>query len=385
MYWLPDGFTGVCKRFGAVDRGNDRTKLKFAQYTLLAKDSAGSRTVGDMTAWVVRRPAAARPAGVQLGDNSLSDSDRSSTDVGTPDTDWGGARFANPAGLAWQATVDISATHKFISFQSDGLSEWPNEAGRELGAIVRQPNGGVKLQSNQGDFAEWYRRAVGEAPFEEGDVVGFVRGGVISRTTRGCAMLGVVSRRAVVEGSAPPAEQRQQYDTVAHCGVVPVKISSRGKKQRVQNQVLECDCPAPLAGQILSPSGWEDGTAVLVPATESVPRVGILLDPNDCPALSTQSDNGSRSHQLALALVIAPTDTTRGVSGRRRYATRCAIAALWLMAAISMLVLVGRHLTPVAIPAPRLPLPVPVPHRGPVYGVIDWEATYPEPEPEPHE
>ena len=375
-YWLPDGCTGVCKRFGSIVlRRNDLAKIRFAQYTLLVKDSAGSRTIGDMAVWVVRHPAAggasqpaAQPANVQLGDNSLID-----LDVGAPSMGWGATHFTNPAGVAGQATVDISATHKFISFQSDGPSG-SNEAGRELGAIVRQSNGGVKLQSNQGDFAEWYRRAAREAPFEEGDVVGFVRGGVISRTTRGCAMLGVISRRAVVEGSAPPAEQRQHYDTVAHCGVVPVKISSRGKKQRVQSQVLECDCPAPLAGQILTPSGWEDGTAILVPATESVPRVGILLDPNDCLGLSTQSDNASRPQdQLVLALVIAPTDSTRGVSGRSRYATRCAVAAAWLMVAITLLMLTGRHLTSVATPAPRLPLSPLVPQL------------VPEPEPEPHE
>eukprot|EP01046_Picozoa_sp_COSAG06_P093490 COSAG06_NODE_39679_length_410_cov_0.479100_1_plen_61_part_10 len=52
----------------------------------------------------------------------------------------------------------------------------------ELGAIVRSDEGGVKLSSTQGDFAEWHRLAEGELPLAEGDVVGFRRG-VISRRT----------------------------------------------------------------------------------------------------------------------------------------------------------------------------------------------------------
>ena len=39
-----------------------------------------------------------------------------------------------------------------------------------------------------------------------------------------------------------------------------------------------CECPAPRAGQLLVPSGRQDGTALLAPATESANRVGIVSD-----------------------------------------------------------------------------------------------------------
>jgi hypothetical protein len=80
---------------------------------------------------------------------------------------------------------------KFMSFQVEsGGSEI------ELGAIVRQ-GAGVTLESGQGDFAEWHRRCDREPPFQEGDVIGFDRRGLISRKTRGATMLGVITRKAV--------------------------------------------------------------------------------------------------------------------------------------------------------------------------------------------
>eukprot|EP01047_Picozoa_sp_COSAG01_P023879 COSAG01_NODE_1456_length_10254_cov_12.591630_5_plen_202_part_00 len=82
---------------------------------------------------------------------------------------------------------------------------------------------GVKLESRQGDFAEWHRRMAGEPPFLEGEVVGFDSQGRLSRRTAGARMLGIISRSAVVEGSAPPPGDRASYDTVAYAGLVPVR------------------------------------------------------------------------------------------------------------------------------------------------------------------
>jgi hypothetical protein len=60
-----------------------------------------------------------------------------------------------------------------------------------------QHRAGVTLESSQGDFAEWHRRREGEAPFQEGDVVGFDAHGHLTRRTDNASMVGIVSRRAV--------------------------------------------------------------------------------------------------------------------------------------------------------------------------------------------
>lgn len=205
-------------------------------------------------------------------------------------------------------------TGRFISFRDAG-GIGPDKD-RELGAFVRAKHG-VKLVSTQGDFAEWHRRKEGEAPFESGDVVGF-HNGVISRVIQQrTTMLGVISRMAVIEGSLPPKDVRHLYDTVAYMGVVPVKLSME---------------PAPdpedfYTGAVLRPSGYNDGTAILVPrkklmeeaeqrgvyAGTAAGRVGVLLA-NDAEG-GTELETaplvpGVRGgHKLVTALVVNPTET----------------------------------------------------------------------------
>ena len=125
------------------------------------------------------------------------------------------------------AVMDVHAKRaknaKFMSFMAD--EEDGNSM--ELGAIVAARGRGVKFESSQGDFAEWHLRKPGERAFVEGDVVGFGRRGEISRRTS-IHMLGVISRKAIVEGSAPALDQRDRYDTVAYMGLVPVKVRRDG-------------------------------------------------------------------------------------------------------------------------------------------------------------
>lgn len=180
---------------------------------------------------------------------------------------------------------------------------------------MREGNG-VKLVSTQGDFAEWHRRKEGEEPFESGDVVGF-HNGVISRAIHPRAtMLGVVSRMAVVEGSLPAEDVRHLYDTVAYTGVVPVKLSMH---------------PPPKAedfhtGAVLRPSGYNDGTAILVPREKLVKeaeqrgsyfgpaagRVGLLLGTADggTELVTSPVVHGVRGgYKLVTAVVVNPTET----------------------------------------------------------------------------
>lgn len=298
---------GILKRYGRVVRGK-APALKFAQYTMLHArvGRGGQRETADdksTALWVVQPNPDAHSAA-----NVLT------------------APQAGPG----QAVLDIHAapSRKFISFQGVAASG----DGIELGAIVRH-NGGVTLESKQGDFAEWHRRAADEDPFEEGDVVGFRRGR-ISRKTHNCGMLGVVSRKAVVEGSAPPEGERHLYDTVAYSGVVPVKLSRRKAE-------LGCDCPTPQTGQLLAPSGRNDGTAILVPATESVSRVGILLD--EYAAL--EDGKGDDSHRLVTMVVVAPTETVRGgLVPNTSTVRKLVLALIWCMVTVTCAVYLIHHL-----------------------------------------
>ena len=88
-------------------------------------------------------------------------------------------------------------------------------------------------------------------------------------------LLGVISRRAVIEGSAPRKEERDEYDTVAYTGIVPVRVRRRGAScdcstfGPVRDPTASCSFPSDSAsvaqetGDTLVPSGQNDGTAVI--------------------------------------------------------------------------------------------------------------------------
>ena len=352
--WVVPGELGVLKRYGRVVR-MDLLPLRFSQYTLLGQGADSQ----NRALWVVkplsRMPASsdglhevsaparaasiftARESAGSDGLHAVSAPARAASVSAAATAPW---RLTSPAHALGQAAIDVYSSSRFISFQS-GRS---GEEGLELGSVVRKHEaGGVTLQSSQGDFAEWYRRAARQAPFEEGDVVGFSRGRITRKTT-GCAMLGIVSRKAVVEGSAPPPSERHLYDTVAHCGVVPVKLSVRSRRLGIK-----CECPTPHAGQLLTPSGLHDGTAVLVSANESVSRVGILLDATtgEGDAVSdAQTDLGeSGGYVLATALVTAPTQTVPHATVIwARQLRRAVFAMLWLLASLTAAVVLVSHL-----------------------------------------
>jgi hypothetical protein len=175
-----------------------------------------------------------------------------------------------------------SAADRLLGRGRQGGGRWvqfENAEGRTMGSIEQNPQGHAMLSTPAGDFAEWHPRMPGEAPFEEGDVVGMVEMQMrqmlqlqqrlqrqtgdsgaeqvgtlhqlyISRRTHNALAVGVITRRAAVAGSAPSQSQdRELFDTVAYIGRVPIKV--RGDVT---------------AGQMLMPSGYEDGTAVAVSA-----------------------------------------------------------------------------------------------------------------------
>jgi hypothetical protein len=265
--------------------------------------------------------------------------------------------FASKPGLPSSAAVMALVAKddkraRFMSFQmveEKGVGAEPRIT--ELGAFVRR-NDGVQLVSACGDFAEWHRRREGEAPFEEGDVVGFDCEGHISRATRQAKMFGVISRRAVVEGSTPPQAERWRFDTVAYTGIVPVKVlppPPRAPRPRAQllghtthGRSWHCwhcwawrrrggggggggggagdDDDADDAAQgrvLLVPSGREDGTASLLPTAHqccawSAPStIGVALETEAWAVPAGQESEGklARDYGMLLSAIVSPADT----------------------------------------------------------------------------
>jgi hypothetical protein len=249
----------------------------------------------------------------------------------------------------------IEGGAKFMSF----MSEQSNGKAIELGSITSHKNG-VKVVSSTGDFAEWHKRKPGERPFEEGDVVGFLRGGVISRRTKGARMLGVVSRRAVVEGSAPPKAERDDYDTVAYTGIVPIKVrrpahprsarplgETQTQMQLGQNFALE-------TGDVVVPSGRNDGTAVLLTSDAGAgamaggnsKRLGVVLEgcrwPKEEEATVSSSESASEDEiQLVTCAVTPPTETVAGGHASRHQGQCSWLRASVIWAVVTALLTVG--------------------------------------------
>ena len=120
----------------------------------------------------------------------------------------------------------------------------------ELGVIEKGGNG-ITLSSSQGDFAEWHRRVTMEPPFYEGDVVGFTPRGEITRrcSVSGGMLLGVVSRKVIVAGSAPPMAERDLYDTIAYCGRVPVRVVPRSADDVLPGISTQSVCTTQCGGE----------------------------------------------------------------------------------------------------------------------------------------
>ncbi len=159
------------------------------------------------------------------------------------------ANVASARGQQIDGLVTVSAVR--------GDSRWmqfKDHDGRTAGSIEMNEAGGAYLNSTAGDLAEWHPRLSAERDLEEGDVVGlcdpppgakYANRSHITLKTQGATQLGVISRRAMMTGSYPGSDAEQEFDTVAYCGRVPVKVIGEAR-----------------AGDYLVPSGKEDGTAV---------------------------------------------------------------------------------------------------------------------------
>eukprot|EP01047_Picozoa_sp_COSAG01_P027968 COSAG01_NODE_1864_length_9036_cov_10.407519_4_plen_502_part_00 len=217
-FWFPSGSGGIRKRYGTVKRkcapGGDDRLHKYHEFTLLSGDSIQNAVEHKATTvfevfsseWSKTRRESSKSKLKQAAQEKLQQAASKAAGAShvferakgpgqlhgvgaVVDVRW----RQGPGGGAARSSHGAAATPKFVSFSHQDTSSGSEF---ELGAIVQQ-GGGVTLTSGQGDFAEWHRRRAGEPPFEEGDVIGFDRQGLISRRTAGATMLGVISRKAV--------------------------------------------------------------------------------------------------------------------------------------------------------------------------------------------
>eukprot|EP01043_Picozoa_sp_COSAG02_P048254 COSAG02_NODE_4723_length_5050_cov_2.928701_1_plen_801_part_00 len=223
-----------------------------------------------------------------------------------------------PAGSTEQVQVDGLLRVKKTCEHERRWMTFDDETGREMGGIEKSLDGNaIKLVSRSGDFAEWYPRLPSEPEFEEGDVVALCPAppgssydrSHLTRDTQNARQLGVISRRAIVEGSLPDSKcPRSDFDTIAYCGRVPVKVIGSVR-----------------AGDLLVPSGGNDGTAVAVTGFSAIKvgRAEIDIEDPFCPNSNryTRSSNTEcgielehvrQSHQKwhhADAIVFSPSET----------------------------------------------------------------------------
>lgn len=143
---------------------------------------------------------------------------------------------------------------------NDKWIQFDDQDGNDKGAIQLSKQGRLELESTAGDFAEYYPVDPSEAqsggPFEEGDLVGFGSSG-LTRRTKGVKQLGVITRRAIIKGSRPAHADASLYDTVAHVGIVPVKVRPIGPGRHRSLSGFQ-------NGSFVTPSGLEDGTGIIV-------------------------------------------------------------------------------------------------------------------------
>lgn len=308
-----DGQVGIRKKYGKFTPCDGGPAERFAEFTLI---DAHANPQNDSSVVVFVMDIAAEACSNQANVGRVQDSDSSAAAAGETYGEHargGSARSKTQPRAVLDVRVEEPSS-AFISFQMNEtqMSTHAHSPGMsiELGAIVMQKSGeGIKLESQQGDFAEWHRKCRGEPDLEEGDVVGFDSRGQISRRTNGAHLVGVVSRKAVVEGSAPPATERGEFDTVAYVGVVPVKVARR--------QVSGGDCTSrtgPRAGDLLLPSGRNDGTAIVAPTSTppESPSVGVVLQDTEWNAT-----NGL-GYQRVTVVVTAPSATASRTKTLRR-------------------------------------------------------------------
>lgn len=126
-----------------------------------------------------------------------------------------------------------------------------------VGSIEGNGSGGVVLAGPGNLIVLWLPKLDPAETLQPGDVVGLF-GGRVSRRTDGAEQLLVVGQNPIVAAGAPDVERREGYAMVALAGVTPVRV--RGSVQ---------------PGDLIVPSGQQDGTGIAVKPAESAPLLAV--------------------------------------------------------------------------------------------------------------
>lgn len=126
-----------------------------------------------------------------------------------------------------------------------------------VGAIEGNGSGGVVLAGPGNLMALWLPKLDPTELLQPGDVVGLF-GGQVTRRTDGAEQLLVVGQNPIVAAGAPDEDQREGYVMVALAGLTPVRV--RGPVQ---------------SGDLIVPSGKQDGAGVAVHPSEADPHVAV--------------------------------------------------------------------------------------------------------------
>lgn len=332
------------------ETGEPTDALKFHEYTVRLESSQLDSTVPNGTTQSKMfhiLPQEAQPP--------LVANDRSTDVQNAGTTEGNGKRISGL--LTLQLATEAGAITG--SRRQPRWIKFDDASGQEMGSIVPNESGdGVVISSAAGDFAEWHPKLPGERPFEEGDVVGFCPPRVqeitdadsviseryyITLSTNGAKQLGIISRKAVVEGSKPKiageSNSRCSWDTVAYCGRVPVKLIGPAR-----------------AGDILVPSGREDGTAVTQTSKNAHIKIGVaehdVLDVTPAGTRSDSRDGLYEMHSLSqkqfvpwklvMCSVAAPSSTVSS-AGQSWNQRRCRSLVAVLVMLIVIAAMIGIH------------------------------------------
>ncbi len=148
-----------------------------------------------------------------------------------------------------------------------------------VGQIQGNGSGGVAFASSSGDVAEYLPRLHAGESIQPGDVVGVV-GGRVTKQTDGTEHVMVVSDRAIVAGNLPEDGTTAGHELVALLGQVPVRV--RGPVD---------------AGDIVVPSGQNDGTAIAV-----TPEAMTLADHAQGVGRAWEAKRGGGVHTVNVAV-----------------------------------------------------------------------------------
>ena len=146
---------------------------------------------------------------------------------------------------------------------------------------------GVTYESGSGDYAEWLERLNPDEKLVVTDVVG-VHGGKVSKTTEGANQVMVISFKPIVLGNMPDENRKDQFEKVAFLGQTLVKIRGVYRK-----------------GDLIVPSGFEDGTAIALPPQR------FPLDQWERVVGVAWADGGDRKGGVSLANIAVGMSTTQ--------------------------------------------------------------------------